>query len=173
MNRFAQGLLLLLFSALGSAAWSASETYIGVSYLQGYYRETAANFNNSLVGVRVGENVSENVGAEFFAATSANQANFYVGSTYVQAKVNNAYGGHIRLRTTPSNGLFGYVRLGVAHGTVSASTRYGSGWTSGTSASYGAGLEFDLSPKMFVQLDYSSYYSNPGPADYDSIALTD
>lgn len=136
------------------------KTYMGLTYLQAYYKETGANFNNSLLGIRIGSNFSDNIGAEFFAAGSVNNASFYYGSTYITSQVQNAYGAHIKLRTTPSNGFSGYVRLGVVHGTVSASSAYASGWASGTSGSYGAGVEFDMGKSAFLQLDYSSYYTN-------------
>ena len=154
--------ILLLCSALQAqgSGHGQEKNYIGLTYLQAYYKESAAHFNNSLLGVKFGTNFSENFGAELFAAGAVNQANFYVGSTLISANVRSAYGAHLRARTTPSNGFSGYLKAGFANGVVAASSRFGTGWASGTSLSYGAGVEFDIGKSSFLQLDYGLYYSN-------------
>jgi hypothetical protein len=56
-----------------------------------------------------------------------------------------------------------YGKAGFTNGTVTVSASVpgysASAWSSATSASYGVGAQFDVSPTSFVAIDYMSFYN--------------
>jgi opacity protein-like surface antigen len=52
-----------------------------------------------------------------------------------------------------------FVRAGVTSATVTASSRYGYGWSSGSDFSYGGGAQFNFTKNVYGQVDYMSYYN--------------
>jgi len=138
------------------------KVYVEGGYLGIYYRESTANFQHGMSVVRVGYNANQYLSIEGMYANALSNAAFYYGSTYITAKVSSISGAYLKLKTEPSNGVSVYGKLGVAGGTVSASSSYGSAWASRRSSSYGAGIQFDSGDKLYFSAEYMSYYNNYG-----------
>ena len=136
--------------------------YAEVGYMQAYYSESVASFNNGMVALKPGYNINKNFAVEGLIAGNTGNANFNIGTTAFTAKVQNAYGlygkGTVELNETVEL----YAKAGFTNGTVSASTRFGSGYSSGTSVSYGAGIQVNLTKDVYTNLDYMSYYNKDG-----------
>jgi hypothetical protein len=49
--------------------------------------------------------------------------------------------------------------VGATNASITASTRYGRYFTSGSSLSYGAGAQFNFTKAIYGQVDYMSYYN--------------
>ena len=157
---------LALMSLLGSffavaQAQTTRETgfYTELGAAQAYYRESAGNFNNTMGVFKAGYDINKYVAAEVMAAGNLNSANFYVGSTYVNAKISSAYGGYGKFQLPVNEQFSFFVRLGVTSSTATYSTRWGSGWASGTDFSYGGGAQFNFTKNVYGQVDYMSYYN--------------
>lgn len=134
--------------------------YGSIGLMQAYYKENAFNFNNSMAALNLGYQINPNFAVEGVAAAAVNNANFYVGSTSITAKVGSAYGAYAKIILPATENFAFFARLGATHGNASASSRYGSAWAGGTSSSFGVGAQFNLTKDMFGQVDYMSYYRN-------------
>ena len=136
--------------------------YAEVGYMQAYYSESVASFNNGMAALKAGYNIDKNYAIEGLIAGNTGSASFFIGSTSVTAQVQNAYGlyGKGTVELTETVGL--YAKAGFTNGTVSASSRFGSGYSSGTSLSYGAGIQASFNKDVYATLDYMSYYNRDG-----------
>ncbi len=136
--------------------------YAELGYMQASYSESVASFNNGMAALKAGYNIDKNFAIEGLIAGNTGSASFNIGTTAVTAQVQSAYGlygkGTVELNETV--GL--YAKAGFTNGTVSASSRFGSGYSSGTSASYGAGIQANLTKDVYANLDYMSYYNKDG-----------
>jgi hypothetical protein len=156
--------LLSLASASIMAQSNSKETgpYVELGLIQAYYKDDVVNFNNGMASFKAGYNFTKNFALEGMIAGNINSANFYYRSTNITAQVQNAYGiygkGTIELNDTVSL----YAKVGATNGTLSASSAFGSAWTSGTSPAYGAGIQANINKDVYVSLDYMSYYNRDG-----------
>jgi len=142
------------------------KNYMEAVVLRAYYKESGFNFYHGMGGIRFGHKFDKNFSVEGLAATALATPSGYIGSVYVTAKVSNAFGVYAKVQSDPSNGYSVYGKAGATNGTVTASA-YVSGysataWSSGTSASYGGGVQIDTAKNQYVGIDYMSYYSKNG-----------
>ena len=157
----------LLSCAISSAMAQSSPNkesgpYVEAGLMQAYYSEPLLSFNHTMGVLKGGYNFNKNFALEGMVGANLNSANGYVGSTNVTAQVQNAYGIYGKGSIDVSNIVSLYAKIGGTNGTVSASTAYGSGWSSGTSISYGVGVTTKINPDVYLSLDYMSYYSRNG-----------
>lgn len=145
-----------------SSANKDTGVYAELGLIQATYNEPAANFNNGMASLKAGYNFNKNFALEGMIAGNINNASFYYGSTNITAYVQNAYGVYGKGTVDISEAISLYAKLGATNGTVSASSAYGSAYQSGTSPSYGAGIQAKINPEMYVSLDYMSYYNRNG-----------
>ena len=153
--------------ALGMLGYQFAYAEAGKMYLEpfimlAYYNEPLLSFNHGMAGLKVGYNIDKNTAIEAMGATNISSASGYVGSTYITAQVSGAQGVYLKLKSDNPNGVNVYGKFGTTSGTVTASSAYGSVWTSGYSTSYGAGLQFDDKDNTYYTIEYMSYYSNAG-----------
>ena len=158
-------LVAALLAVAGTSATAQAQAnkesgfYAEFGLAQAYYKEPAANFNNMLGVVKAGYSINKHVAAEVMAAGALSSANFYVGSTYIDAKVSSAYGVYGKFSLPIEDKFSLFVRLGVTSATVTASSSYGAAWASGSDYSYGAGAQFNFTKDIYGQVDYMSYYN--------------
>jgi len=154
----------LFFSSSVYAEEQANYFHAGI--VQAYYSAPHISFNNSLVSATFGHKFTESLALEVSAATATNYAAGYLGSTWVTARVDNTYGAYLRAHTMPANGFSVYGKAGFTQGTgyfsASVPGYSASAWSSGSSFSYGAGAQLDVSSNSYVAIDYMSYYSKSG-----------
>jgi hypothetical protein len=139
-----------------------NKTYIELSGVYGKYQETNGWFTTGMGALKLGVNLTDNFSIEGLVATSLADTNFYVGTTLVSARIDNIYGGYLKVKAPASSSVDFFGRIGVAGGQVSASTTYGSSWLSDTGLSYGGGVDIKLEEKSYVSIDYTSYYNKSG-----------
>jgi hypothetical protein len=160
--------IIVMFAITSSCALaqtqSAKETgfYAELGLAQAYYTEPGANFNNSMAVGKLGYSINKYVAAEVMSAFSLNSANFYYGTTYINAKVSSAYGGYGKFSLPINEDASLFLRVGVTNVTVNASSRYGRAHSSGTDLSYGGGFQVKFAKDYYAQADYMSYYDNNG-----------
>ena len=95
-------------------------------------------------------------------AGNLNSANGNVGGVNLTAQVQNAYGAYLKASIGVTDTLSLYAKAGGTSGTVCASTIYGSAWSSGTSPSFGVGIQANITNDIYTTLDYMSYYNRNG-----------
>jgi hypothetical protein len=162
MKKVALGLIVggALFGANTSFAQQSNLTgfYAELGLIQAYYKEPTANFNNSMGAATLGYSINKYASVEIMGAGSLNEANFNYRGTNINAKTSSAFGGYVK-GTLPIEDKFGvFVKAGATNGTVTASSAYGSAWSSGTSFSYGGGVEFNFTKNVYGIAQYMSYY---------------
>jgi len=162
MKRLAQCILYLLPFLITNVNAEENKTYIELGAVYGKYQETYGWFTTGMGSLKLGVNLTENISIEGLVATSVADTNFYVGSTLVSARVNNLYGGYLKVKAPTSSSVDLFGRIGVAGGQVSASSSYGSSWASDTGLSYGGGLDIKIDEKSYVIVDFTSYYNRSG-----------
>jgi hypothetical protein len=115
-----------------------------------------------MAALKAGYNIDKNYAIEGLIAGNTGSASFNIGTTAITAQVQKAYGlyGKGTVELTETVGL--YAKAGFTNGTVSASSRFGSGYSSGTSLSYGAGIQASFNKDVYATLDYMSYYNRDG-----------
>jgi opacity protein-like surface antigen len=91
-------------------------------------------------------------------AGSVSDANLTYRNTNITAKTSSAFGAYVKGSLPVSESFSFFVKLGGTNGTVSASSAYGSAWSSGTSFSYGAGAQVNFTPNVYGIIQYMSYY---------------
>ena len=155
---------LLALGVLGyqSAYAEEGKMYLEPFIMRAYYNEPLLSFYHGMTGLKVGYNIDKNIAIEAMGATNIGSASGYVGSTYITAQVSGAQGIYLKLKSDNPNGFNVYGKFGTTSGTVTASSAYGSVWTSGYSTSYGAGLQFEDKSNTYYTVEYMSYYSNSG-----------
>jgi hypothetical protein len=143
---------------------SAKETgfYAELGLAQAYYTEPSVNFNHSMAVGKIGYNINKYVAAEVMSAFNLNSANFYYGTTYINAKVSSAYGGYGKFSLPVNENASFFLRVGVTNATVNASSRYGRAYSSGSDFSYGGGFQVNFAKDYYAQADYMSYYDKNG-----------
>ncbi len=162
---------ILLISSLMLASTAQAQTDDEKNYLEGvvlrvYFKEPGFNFYHGMGGIRFGHKFDKNFAIEGLAVSALGTPAGYIGSVYVTSKVSHAYGVYAKVQSDPSNGYSVYGKVGATSGTVTASA-YVSGysataWSSGTSSSYGGGVQIDTAKNQYVGFDYMSYYSKNG-----------
>lgn len=164
MNKIKIAIAIATALAVSSGA-SAQEqaNYVQVGAMQANYTDSLVSFSNGMLALTVGHKFDQNLSIEAMAASATSHASGYWGNVYVTAKVSNAAGIYVKAQSTPSNGFSVYGKAGFTRGTVTASAYVAgysaSAWSSGTSPSYGAGAQFDISPRSYIAMDYMSYYN--------------
>jgi hypothetical protein len=166
---FAAGLSAALLSA-ASGAQAADRPYAEVGY--GWLTLSSGGYDinvGDIIG-RMGIPLTDSLAAEVFGATSAASGNTY-GASF---KVDNVYGGYLKLHTEISPDFQLFAKAGWVHNTVRASYHgygpgYGPGYgydydvsTSDSSFSYGMGMQFQFTDTLYMQGDYFVYYDNYG-----------
>ena len=136
--------------------------YAELGLAQAYYKESSVNFSNAMGTLKAGYNINRHIAAEVMAGGNLNSAGFYYGTTKVDAYVSGAYGAYGKISLPLSDAFSLFIKLGVTSATVSASTRYGSGYSSNSDISYGGGAQFNFTPNVYGQFDYTSYYNKNG-----------
>lgn len=135
-----------------------SGVYAELGIVQAYYKEPTANFNNTMGSLALGYSINKYASFEIMGAGALNDASFNIGSTRINAKTSSAFGAYAK-GTLPLDDKFGlFVKIGATNGTVTASTAYGSAWTSGTSFSYGGGVQVNFNKNVYGIVQYMSYY---------------
>jgi opacity protein-like surface antigen len=157
-----------LLSAANCNAQSSNLTgfYGELGLVQAYYKEPTANFNNTMASATVGYSINKYVGVEVMGAGAIADANFSYRGTNISAKTSSAFGGYVK-GSLPLNDMFEvFAKVGATNGTVTASSAYGSAWSSGTSFSYGAGAQANFTKNVYGIAQYMSYY------DRNSISIS-
>ncbi len=149
-----------LFVTTASAQNGAAYAEIGGVYAR--YSEPAAWFTSGVANLKLGYNINENFAIEGMVGRSLVDTNFYAGSTRVSARIDNMISGYVKVKAPLSQNAEIFGRFGFTNGSISANTRFGSGWVSGSSASYGGGVQFNTSTNTYFTLDYMSYYNGNG-----------
>ena len=160
-------LLAALLSAITTGAFAQANKesgfYAELGLAQAYYKEPAANFNNSMGVLKAGYNINKYIAAEVMAAGNLNSANFNIRNINYNAKVSSAYGGYAKFSLPVNNDFSLFARVGVTSATVDATASNGSAsasaWSSGSDFSYGAGAQFNFTKDIYGQVDYMSYYN--------------
>jgi len=157
-----------LCMALGAQA--ADRPYAEVGY--GWLTLSSNGYDVTVGDVigRMGFPLTDSLAAEVFGATSA--ANGYAYD--VSFKVDNVYGGYLKLHTETAPNLELFAKAGWVHTTVMASyygygPGYGPGYsygydasTSDSSFSYGVGMQYKFTDTLYMQGDYFVYYEKYG-----------
>jgi len=157
---------ILLFSLTAVNVNAQNQTnketgfYAELGLAQAYYTEPNVNFNHSMGVGKLGYNINKNTAFEVMAAGNINSVNFYYGSTYIaNVKIDSAYGAYGKFSLPLNEDVSLFVRTRVTNASITASTRYGKYFTSGSSLSYGAGAQFNFTKAIYGQVDYMSYYN--------------
>jgi hypothetical protein len=162
---------ILLVSLLSSAVTGVmaqsdnkeSGFYVEAGLIQAYYKEPSLNFNNAMGSLKGGYNIDKNFAIEGMYAGNLNSSSGYVGAVYVTAQVQNAYGIYGKAKIDLNDIFAIYAKAGATNGTVSASASFGgnfaSAFASGTSPSFGAGVQANISKETYASLEYMSYYN--------------
>jgi hypothetical protein len=144
------------------AGAQTSSSYVEVGGVYARYDEPGAWFTSGVGNVKLGVSLSESLAIEAMAGKSLGDTNFYYGRTPISARIDSMVSGFVKFKAPASHDVDVFARLGFTRGQVSANTPFGSGWASGTSFSYGAGLQFNTSSTSYMNLDYMSYFSGSG-----------
>ena len=139
-----------------------SGVYVEIGAIQAYYKEPLLNFNHTMGALKAGYNINKNFAVEAMYAGNLNSASFYYGSTNITAQVQSAYGIYGKGTIPLSDNVSLYAKIGATNGTVTASSAYGSAWSSGTSPAFGAGVQLNINKDIYASLDYMSYYNRDG-----------
>jgi hypothetical protein len=145
-----------------AASAQSGNTYAEIGGVYARYEEPGAWFTSGVVNVKLGVNLNESVAIEAMVGKSLSDTNFYAGNTRVSARIDSMVSGFVKLKAPLSRDVDIFGRLGYTQGKISANSRFGSGWSSGSSVSYGGGLQFNTSATSYVNLDYMSYFSGSG-----------
>jgi len=169
-------LAVLLSTACLASVASADESdksgfYFESGLMYSKYEEPAGWFTNVPLVIRIGTSFSENLSVEGTFGTSIADTDFYAGSTLVSARVNSLYSLGMKYELSPKEETTVFGKLGVGSGTLSASTSYGSAWSSGTDIQYGVGIRTNSGAKNYWSLDYTSYY-NKSSVTLTGLSLT-
>jgi hypothetical protein len=168
MSKVLATTLILAFSAISHANAENinNNNYMEAVVLRAYYKEPSVNFYHGMLGIRYGRYITDNFSVEGLAATNITTPHAYFGSVYVTAKVSSAYGLYLKGQAKVSDNAFIYGKIGYTNGTVSASAYVNgysaSAWSSGTSPSFGGGMQFDIAKNQYLGIDYMSYYDKKG-----------
>ena len=156
--------LLSIVSANVMAQTNNKESgiYVEIGAMQAYYKDPLINFNHTMGALKAGYNINKNFAIEGMYAGNLNSATGYVGSTAVTAQVQSAYGLYGKGTIPLTDNVSLYAKIGATNGTVTASTAYASAWSSGTSPSFGAGVQLNINKDIYASLDYMSYYNRDG-----------
>lgn len=156
-------LALASIATIGSSLANAQSSdltgvYTELGIVQAYYKVPTANFNNTMGSLTLGYSINQYASFEIMGAGALNEANFNYGSTNINAKTSSAFGAYAK-GTLPLDDKFGvFVKIGATNGTVTASSAYGSAWSSGTSFSYGGGIQLNFTKNVYGIAQYMSYY---------------
>jgi opacity protein-like surface antigen len=159
---FAGAVAALSTIAIGAQAQEKSGFYTEFGVMQAYYKEPTANFNNAMAAITLGYSINKNIAVEVMGATSIGEANFNIGSTRINAKTSGATGAYVKGSLPVDNSFEVFAKAGVTNGKVEASSAYGSAWSSGSSFSYGAGMQFNFTKDVYATAQYMSYYDRKG-----------
>jgi hypothetical protein len=107
---------------------------------------------------RMGFPLTDSLAAEVFGATSATSGYAYD----VSFKVDEVYGGYLKLHTETAPDLELFAKAGWVHNTVKASYYGYEASSSDSSFSYGMGLQYLFTDKFYMQGDYFVYYDKNG-----------
>jgi hypothetical protein len=156
--------LIPIFAAFFVTAASAQSgsSYAEIGGIYARYDEPGAWFTSAVGNVKLGYNINENLAVEALVGRSLADTNFYVGSTLISARIDSMVSGFLKVKAPLSSSTEVFGRFGFTNGKISANSRFGSGWASGTSASYGGGIQFNTTPTSYWNIDYMSYYSGSG-----------
>jgi hypothetical protein len=156
--------LIPIFAAFFVTAASAQSgsSYAEIGGIYARYDEPGAWFTSAVGNVKLGYNINENLAVEAMVGRSLADTNFYVGSTLISARIDSMVSGFLKVKAPLSSSTEVFGRFGFTNGKISANSRFGSGWASGTSASYGGGIQFNTTPTSYFNIDYMSYYSGSG-----------
>ncbi len=143
-----------------------SGVYVELGVIQANYNEPTFQFNNAMGALKAGYNFNKNFAVEGMYAGNLNSANGYVGVVSVTAQVQSAYGAYGKASLDINDMFSIYAKAGATNGTVSATATYGgawaSAWASGTSPSFGVGVQAKINNDIYTSLDYMSYYNRNG-----------
>ena len=148
--------------AVTAASAQAGSTYAEIGGIYARYEDSGVWFTSGVGNVKLGVNLSEHVAVEGMVGKSLADTTFYYGGTRVTARIDSMLSGFVKVKSQLSQDVDLFARLGFTQGRISANTRFGSGWMSGSSVSYGAGLQFNTSSTSYLNVDYMSYYSGSG-----------
>lgn len=165
MKKIALVSAVVVLSALGTGAQAQEAKtgfYTELGLIQAYYSEPGANFNNTMAALILGYSINKNLAVEVMGATSVADANFYHGSTRINAKTSGATGLYVKGSLPVDKSFEVFAKVGGTNGKVEASSAYGSAWSSGTSFSYGGGIQFNFTDSVYATAQYMSYYDRKG-----------
>jgi len=147
---------------IGAQAQEKTGFYTELGFLQAHYSEPGANFNNTMAALTLGYSINKNIAVEVMGATSTGDASFNYGGTQIKAKTSGATGLYLKASLPIDNSFEVFAKAGVTNGKVEASSAYGSAWTSGSSFSYGAGIQYNFTKDIYATAQYMSYYDKEG-----------
>ena len=154
--------LLCLAAFAASAQTAPSKLYGEIGYTLLDYKESGYSADPGILRAVIGAEVHPNVNLEGMVGMGITDGSTRVGSITVKSEVDQFWGFYVKPKValTPDIELFG--RLGFASSKISASVPGFSLSDSGSSVSYGIGMNFKVSQSTSLNADYMSYYSKDG-----------
>lgn len=146
---------LALFACMSASA----QTYMEVDYIQSKIKSSYPSIGNletnpDMVGVLVGTDLSPYFAVEGLLATGLSKSdttkNGATQTTPVDTKINNYYGIFAKPKMKLSESIDVFARLGYVHGSSTGSAAGNSIDTSTGNWTYGLGLSYSLTPKLYL-----------------------
>ena len=165
-NTFTKTLIAAGLAAASCVTFAQSSSYGEVAYVSGRYSEPGISANPTSLRLIYGMKSSDNLSYEGLLALGMATGNGRYLTVNYGIKENSVLGFYAKGTTKLSDGVQVFGRFGV---TTTSLTENASGprgsiqqTTSGTSLSYGAGLNFNIDAASSVNLDYMAYYNRNG-----------
>jgi opacity protein-like surface antigen len=159
-------ILVLIAAVVGSAAFAQSKSADGSSYAEvgavmtnyniaGYSFSSANSY-----GLRVGQNLSDNLAVEAVYSSGMSDSTYSSTSTGALTYRNRgSYGLYVKPKAKINNDLEVFGRAGFfrSNGTLKSSSA--SADNSDDAFSYGLGVSYNISKTVYTNLDYTNFYN--------------
>lgn len=157
----AAAIALTVFGASAQSAKSKFSAEIGYTAID-YAEPGVSGVKPSVVRTIFGYEVNENLALEGMLGFGAANGSATVLNVPVDLKIDSLYGLYIKPKAMVAENLEIFGRFGYATSKATASARGVSFSTTNSTASYGVGVSYFLSPSTALSLDYMSYYDKDG-----------
>ena len=166
-------LLLFPFSTTTNAT-EAGKSYAGAQYSFITYTENdIPDFNPTALVFRGGYKLNKNFAIEARFGFGLGSDSQTISGINLDLEIDNLYGAYAVGYLPVSEKLDVYGIFGVTKGKLTATASLGSLSASVTGddsdISYGVGVDFNVTPKIAINLEYISYFSK---SDFDASALS-
>jgi hypothetical protein len=145
---------ILLVISNSAFADNSDFSYIETAIALPQYTEPGYYFTPVVGVVRIGANLNKNIALETMIGTTISNAT----SGRFTLRYDSVYGAYLKAKS--ASGIFGKIGFASANASVSGYGAYAV--ASGSSASYGIGIQLDLPDATYFVIDYMSYYSAQG-----------